>query len=71
MQTLDETARLDPSQGVRFLALRLCAMGWGQRSEEEWTALAKLSGVNPEQLNQAHGLFHGTREKFYGPGEEE
>ncbi|MGB1397002.1 MAG: hypothetical protein ACPG7R_04090, partial [Planctomycetota bacterium] len=28
MQTLDETARLDPSQGVRFLALRLCAMGW-------------------------------------------
>ncbi len=71
MQTLDETARLDPSQGVRFLALRLCAMGWGQRSEEEWTALAQLSGVNPEQLNQAHGLFHGTREKFYGPGEEE
>lgn len=71
MQTLDETARLDPSQGVRFLALRLCAMGWGQRSEEEWTALAQLSGVNPEQLNQAHGLFHGTREKFNGPGEEE
>ena len=70
MQTLEETARLDPSQGVRFLALRLCAMGWGQRSEQEWTALAQLSGVNPEQLNQAQGLFHGTREKFYGPGGE-
>lgn len=71
IQTLEETARLDPSQGVRFLALRLCAMGWGQRSEQEWTALAQLSGVNPEQLNQAQGLFHGTREKFYGPGGEE
>ena len=70
MQTLEETARLDPSQGVRFLALRLCAMGWGQRSEQEWTALAQLSGVNPEQLNQAQGLFHGTREKYYGPGGE-
>ena len=71
MQTLEETARLDSSQGVRFLALRLCAMGWGQRSEEEWTELTRLSGVNPEQLNQAQGLLHGNRDKFYGLGEEE
>ena len=71
LETLQETARLDPSQGVRFLALRLCAMGWGQRSEEEWTELTRLSGVNPEQLNQAHVLFQGAREKSYRAGENE
>ena len=62
-QTLEETARLDPAQVVRFLALRLCAMVWGERSKDEFVELLRRADVNGDQQRRALDLWRANRKE--------
>lgn len=63
LHTFEEAARLDQAQVVRYMALRLCALGWGERTTGEFLELARHSGVNPEQLNRAVALLGRSGKK--------
>lgn len=56
-QTLTKTARLDVAQGVRFLALRLCAMGWSHRPRSEFEDLVRNADVSVIQSQHAIDLL--------------
>ncbi len=57
MQTLEKSARLDQAQVVRYLALRLCALGWGNRPRSEFIDLVRLANVSPVEANHAAELL--------------
>ena len=60
LQTLKEIARLDESKVVRFLALRLCAMGWANQSRSSFLELARSADLDPLEVTEAMNLLPPT-----------
>ncbi|OUU24468.1 MAG: hypothetical protein CBC13_03460 [Planctomycetia bacterium TMED53] len=57
MTTLEETVRSDQARAVRFLALRLCAMGWKDRSNADFQELVRRAELDPVQENHVWSLL--------------
>jgi hypothetical protein len=48
---------------VRFLALRLCVMGWGERSKDEFVELLRRADINGDQQRRALDLWRGHHQE--------